>query len=314
MNVLPTEFKKKVIAAILDQRTRFEGSDSAFAKSLGISSSIFNRMKKGETDGLVTFTKWLMLGREFNITLNERKWKTARTEVFNIIEEDVLFCQAHAKSRICVDDCGIGKTYTARYLSKSLKNCFYVDASQCKTKVQFIKALAKVVGTENKGRFADIKENLKYHIKALTSPIIIIDEAGDLEYNAFLELKELWNSTEHCCGWYMMGADGLRAKIERGIENKKVGFREIFSRYSEKFTTITPAEKNERQSFYIKMIMDVLVINGCDQDEAKAIAKRCLNNDNSGHVSGLRRAESLLILNKMIESEKANNNDLKQEA
>jgi hypothetical protein len=304
MNVLPTDFKKKVVAAILDQRARYEGSDSAFAKSLGVSGSIFNRMKKGETDSLVTFAKWLMLGREFDINLNERKWKTARTEVFNIIEEDVLFCQAYSKARICVDDCGIGKTYTARYLSKSLKNCFYVDASQSKTKVQFIKALAKTVGTENKGRFADVKENLKYHIKALTCPVIIIDEAGDLEYNAFLELKELWNSTEHACGWYMMGADGLRAKIERGIENKKVGFREIFSRYSEKYTTITPAEKNERQNFYIKMIMDVLMINGCEQDDAKAIAKRCLNNDNSGHVSGLRRAESLLILNKMTEDDK----------
>jgi hypothetical protein len=297
MNVLPTDFKKKVVNAILEHRTRFEGSDSAYAKSLGVNGSIYNRMKKGETDGLVPFAKWLMLGREFDITLNERKWKTARTEVFNIIEEDVLFCQAHAKARICVDDCGIGKTYTARYLSKSLKNCFYVDGSQCKTKVQFIKALAKVVGTENKGRFYDIKENLKYHIKALSNPVIIIDEAGDLEYNAFLELKELWNATEHACGWYMMGADGLRNKIERGIENKKVGFREIFSRYSEKYTTITPAERNERQSFYIKMIKDVLMINGADENSATTIAKRCLANDASGHVSGLRRAESLLILN-----------------
>lgn len=301
MNVLTTDYKKKVLAAIECQRANFEGSDSQFAKSLGISGSIYNRMKKGETDGLLTAVKWIMLGREFGVELNERKWKTARTEVFNIIEEDVLFCQQYAKARICVDDCGIGKTYTARYLSKTMKNCFYVDASQAKTKNQFIRLLAKTVGADSKGHYQAVKEYLKYQIKSLSYPIIIIDEAGDLEYNAFLELKELWNATEHACGWYMMGADGLRAKIERGIENKKVGFRELFSRYSEKFTTITPREKTERQNFYIRMIVEVLKKNDCDPDEAKEIAKRCLNNDIRGEVSGLRRAESILKLNSMNE-------------
>jgi hypothetical protein len=301
MNVLTTDYKKKVLAAIDRQRANFEGNDSQFAKSLGLPASTYNRMKKGETDGLLTAVKWIMLGREFGVEINERKWKTARTEVFNIIEEDVLFCQAYAKARICVDDCGIGKTYTARYLSKTLKNCFYVDASQAKTKSQFIRAIAKTVGADSKGRYQDVKEYLKYQIKSLSCPVIIIDEAGDLEYNAFLELKELWNATEHACGWYMMGADGLRAKIERGIENKKVGFREIFSRYSEKFTTITPREKTERQNFYIRMIMDVLKINGVEPEEAKEIAKRCLNNDIRGEVSGLRRAESILKLNTMAE-------------
>lgn len=296
MNVLTTDYKKKVLGEIERQRTRYEGSDAAFAKSLGLSSSVYNRMKKGETDGIITMPKWLMLGREFGIELNERKWKTARTEVFNMIEEDVLFCQAHAKARICVDDCGIGKTYTAKYLSKTLKNCFYVDASQCKTKTAFIRAMAKTVGTESKGRYFDVKECLKYQIKSLSTPIIIIDEAGDLEYEAFLELKELWNSTEHACGWYMMGADGLRAKIERGIENKKVGYREIFSRYSEKYTTITPTERTERRNFYLTMIAMVLEINGCSKAKSIEIARRCLANDAAGHTSGLRRAESLLIL------------------
>lgn len=302
MNVLTTDFKKKVLAAIERQRLNYEGPDSSFAKSLGVSGSIYNRMKKGETDGILTMPKWLMLGREFGIELNERKWKAAQTKVFLVIEEDVTFCKAHSKSLICVDDCGIGKTFTAKHLSKTLKNCFYVDASQCKTKMAFIKAIAKAVGSESKGHYIDIKECLKYQIKSMTAPVIIIDEAGDLEYSAFLELKELWNSTEHCCGWYLMGADGLRAKIERGIENRKVGFREIFSRFSDKFTTITPREKRERQNFYISEIVTVLEQNGCTREDAIKIAQRCLTNDNSGQTSGLRRAESLMILTQETES------------
>ncbi len=44
------------------------------------------------------------------------------------------------------------------------------------------------------------------------TPLVVLDEAGDLQYEAFLELKALWNATEMCCGWYMMGADGLRRR------------------------------------------------------------------------------------------------------
>lgn len=296
MLVLTKEFKDKVIKAVLDHRSLFDGSDLSYSKSLGIAPSVYNRMKMGIRDGMLSLPKWLMLGQQFGITLNERVWKTARTEVFSIIEEDILFCKRYAKARIMVDDCGIGKTYTAKYLSKSLKNCFYVDASQCRTKQQFVRTIAKTIGTEHEGRFADIKEYVKFFIRSLDEPIIIVDEAGDLEDPAFLILKELWNATEHACGWYMMGADGLREKIERGITSKKVGYREIFSRYSDKFTTVVPQERTEKQAFYIQMIMSVLTINGCNADQAKSIAKRCLINDNSSHLTGLRRAESLLIL------------------
>lgn len=130
----------------------------------------------------------------------------------------------------------------------------------------------------------------------LPQPVVIIDEAGDLEYEAFLELKELWNATEGACGWYMMGAEGLRAKIQRGIEHKRVGFAEIFSRYSERYTTIVPTDRQERYQFYRKLIADVLSVNMNDTKELNNIVRRCLTTDGST-VGGLRRAESLLILN-----------------
>jgi len=294
---LTNDFKAKVIHAIMDQRERYDGSDAQFAKSLGISKSIFSRLKKGETMGIMRSTQWLMLGRDFDITLENRRWHVARTEVFNIIEEDILFCKAHAKARICVDDCGIGKTFTAKYLARQLRNCFYVDASQAKTKQQFIRLIARTMGAESRVTYFEVKESLKFHIKTLTDPIIIIDEAGDLEYQAFLELKELWNATEHSCGWYLMGADGLRAKIDRGISNKRVGFAEIFSRYSEKYTTIVPKEKSQRNLFYRRLITDTLKANNCPAEEINQIVKRCQVNDADGFIGGLRRAEALLILN-----------------
>lgn len=293
---LSSEFKNKVIDALLDVRKNYDGSDNAFSKQWSINAGVYSRLKSGEREGLLKDTQWLNLGREFGITLNERKWNMARTDVFNIIEEDVLFCQQYAKSKMCVDDCGIGKSYSAKYLSRTLKNCFYVDASQAKTKQLFVRLIAKTVGVDDKGKYAEVKANIKYYLKMLPMPIVIIDEAGDLEYTAFLELKELWNATEGCCGWYMMGADGLRSKIERGIISKKVGYKEMFSRYSEKYTAMVPRDRQEMLGFYRKLITEVLSINIKNKSLLPIIVKRCLTTDESGNIGGLRRAESLLIL------------------
>ena len=293
---LTTEFKKNVVQALLQQRNNYDGSDAAFSKTVSMSNAVFSQLKSGKLDGLLRDVQWLTLGREFGVSVNERKWNTARTQVFIAIEEDILFCQHYAKAMICVDDCGIGKTYTAKYLSRTLKNCFYVDASQAKTKQQFIRSIARIVGVDDKVKYVDVKANIKYYIKMLPQPIIIIDEAGDLDYTAFLELKELWNATDGYCGWYMMGADGLRAKIERGINNKKVGYPEIFSRFSEKYTTIVPHDRQEKLGFYNQLITDVLSVNMKNKANLNKIVKRCLTTDETGYIGGLRRAESLLIL------------------
>lgn len=294
---LTTEFKEKVLTALLEQRKNFGGTDGMFAKQWGINGTVFSRLKDGYKDGLLRDQQWLTIGRELGVNPNERKWNMARTDVFNIIEEDVLFCKSFSKSRICVDDCGIGKTYSARYLARTLKNCFYVDASQGKTKRTFIKLVAKSIGVDINDKYQNIKDNVKYYLRTLHEPIVIIDEAGDLEYGAFMDLKELWNGTENACAWYLMGADGLRRKIERGINGKKVGYREMFSRLSERFTYAVPTGRDDRLAFYKKLITDVLKANMKDATHLNEIVKRCITMDSGNDIGGLRRAESLLILN-----------------
>ena len=293
---LQIQFKEKVMAALLEARKNFDGSDTAFAKQFQIHNSVYSRLKSGFTEGLLKDAQWLNIGRVLGVTLNDKKWNVARTEVFNIIEEEVTFCKEFSKARIFVDDCGIGKTFSAKYLSRNLKNCFYIDASQAKSKHQFVRLLARTLGVDEKGKYIEVLANIKYYLHVLPSPIIIIDEAGDLDYNAFLEIKELWNATENVCGWYMMGAEGFRAKIERGINNKKVGFREIFSRFSEKFSSAVPVEKMSRIDFYKKLIMDVLSVNTENKSLIPGIVNKCLVQQD-GNIGGLRRAESLLILN-----------------
>jgi len=288
-------FKDKVVTELLTLRENFGGSDAAFARSIDVNPAVFNRIKNGEREKLLPNTTWLRLGRELGISTNTRKWNAVETDVFLQIREEIMFCKQFSKSRIFVDNCGIGKTFTAKYLAKTLKNCFYLDCTQCKKKVEFIKALARVVGVEVKGNFVEIKENTKYYLSMLENPVIIIDEAGALCKEALGLVQEYWNATEGLVGWYMMGANALRSKISTGVSNDRDYYAELFSRFSENFSSIVPAEKNEKYAFYEKLIRDVLSANINDKGMLNELVKKSLININ-GTISGLRRAESLLLL------------------
>lgn len=288
-------FKDKVVATLMIQRENFGGSDEAFARSMNIDKSVFSRLKKGEREKLLANGMWLRLGRELGVVVNARQWNVVETDVFLQISEEIMFCKEFSRSMVFVDNCGIGKTFTAEYLAKTQKNCFYIDCTQCTTKVEFIKALARIVGVEQKGKVRDIKEDTKYYLSMLEKPVIIIDEAGALEKSALGLVQEYWNATRGVCGWYMMGANALRNKISTGVSKDKDYFAELFSRFSENFSSIVPKEKSERYAFYEKLITDVLSANITDKSQLNNLVKRSLV-DINGTISGLRRAESLLLL------------------
>lgn len=293
---LTTEYKHKVVAALKEQRELFGGSAENFARRFNINGSVFSRLLKGEIDGLLSDAKWLNIGRVLNVSLKQDTWKIVKTDVFNAIESDLINCQEHGISLMFVDECEIGKTVAAKYLSQKMKNVFYVDCSQSKRKTQFIKAIASTLGIETTGRIAEIKANIKYYLSLMEKPVVIFDEAGDLDYAAFLEVKEFWNAAEYNCGFYLIGADGLEAKIKRGIGNKKVGYREIFSRFGSKYMSIVPTEKTAKQAFYIKLITDVVSANTNDKSKVQQIVKKCLTSDLDGHIAGLRRAKTIQLL------------------
>lgn len=222
----------------------------------------------------------------------------ARTDVFNMIEEDVLFCKEFSKSMMFVDECAIGKTYSARYLSRTLKNCFYIDATQCRQERSMIRAIAKAVGGELDGTLEEIKESAKYILNILPHPIVIIDEAGALSYSSLLLLHEFWNGTQDCCGWYLMGSDGLRTKLQKGKgTSKKQSYKELFSRFSSKYNHIVPDAPDDRAVFFRTLIETVLSVNIKDKRKINKIVNMCLATDSQEAETGLRRAETLLILN-----------------
>ena len=248
--MITTQLKEKVLSEMKLAREQFEGSDAKFAISLGISNAIYSRIKNGEVERVLSEAMWISLARKFNVSLkNEVPWKTANTPVFQYITDQLLKCKEDSVSTMICDAADIGKTYAAKIFVKSNKNAVYVDCSQTKTKQKLIRFIAKQFGVGHTGKYSDVYEDLVFYLRSIVNPIVVLDEAGDLDYTAFLELKALWNATERACGWMMMGADGLKEKIRRAIDCKKVGYTEIFSRYGKRYQRVTPEGREEYEKF-----------------------------------------------------------------
>lgn len=271
---ITNEIKQRILEAIKANRENYS-SDNKHAVALGISPSVYNVLKKGKTDKQISDTNWICIARRLNVSLtNEIQWQAAQTPTFTYITEQLTMCQESGISAVLCDLANIGKTFTARIYVKNHKNAIYVDCSQVKSKQRLIRFIAKEFGVNYNGRYCDVYDDLCFYLKTLEHPLIILDEAGDLQYEAFLELKALWNATERCCAWYMMGADGLKEKMNRSIQCKKVGYTEMFSRYGDRYSKVTPDSGEEREAFLQAQAAMVVKLNAPAGTEVMKVVKQ----------------------------------------
>lgn len=272
--MITTEIKNRILEAIKANRANYP-SDAKHAASLGITTSVYSAVKNGQTDRVLSDANWISIARKLGVSLRgEIEWKVAKTPTYQFITAQLEACQSGAISAIMCDLPNIGKTFTARHYVKTHPNAVYIDCSQVKTKLKLVRKIAAEFGVDGKGRYADVYEDLVFYLRSIDSPLVILDEAGDLQYEAFLELKALWNATERCCAWYMMGADGLKEKINRSIECKKVGYTEMLSRYGDRYSKVTPDDSKERARFLIEQARIVARLNAPEGTDAAEIARK----------------------------------------
>lgn len=270
--IITDEIKGQVREALKSRRENFTGSDAKYAVSLGMNNAQYSRIKNGDIDRVLADANWLRLARMLDIQQGGLKeWKTVQTPFFIHVTTQLEHCQKHSISRMLCDLAGIGKSYAAKHYAKTHKDVVYVDCSQVKSKQKFIRYIAGEFGVGNTGKYADVYADLIYYLRALPNPLIITDEVGDLEYPAFLELKALWNATEHFCGWYAMGADGLKHKIELGINHAKVGYTEIFSRFGGCFQRQSPEDEKEAYKYKSTHAAMIIKANAPDANVLKLI-------------------------------------------
>ena len=290
--MITTELKKQIIAGMAQARENFTGSDAKFAVSLGINGTQYSRVKGGQTEKILSDAVWITIARKLGVNLTSvPDWKAANTPVFQFITAQLTACQRGSLSSLLCDLSDIGKTFTAVHYAKSNKNVVYVDCSQVKTKQRLIRYIAKAFGVGGTGKYSEVYEDLVFYLKTLPTPLIILDEAGDLQHDAFLEVKALWNATDMVCGYYMMGADGLQNKMRRSIDNHKVGYTELFSRFGKQYGKVVPVG-DSRKAFMNDTAAMIIKANAQEGTDINKVLRRTMGADD---MPSLRRIYKELV-------------------
>jgi len=278
--MITEELKKRIVASLAESRQLFDGSDAKFAISLGINNAQYSRIKNGDTTKVLADAVWISLARRQGISVNNAPaWKIANTPVFQFITAQLEICQNDGISSLLCDLSDIGKTVAAVHFAKTHKNAVYCDCSQVKSKQKMIRYIAKEFGVGNSGKYADVYEDLVFYLKTLPNPLIILDEAGDLQYDAFLEIKALWNATEHTCGYYMLGAESLQEKMRRAIDHKKVGYTELFSRFGKKYGKVIPIGKEESEKLLNQTAAQIIKANAAEGTDVNKLLRQTMGED-----------------------------------
>jgi hypothetical protein len=260
---------KKMVAAF--KASGFP-SRAKYAVSIGINSSDFSVIENGkwkQNERLVGVQKWMRIAREVGYEFSARQgWTTADTMTRRAIRRQLEMCVQDGLCAIYCDEAGWGKTHAAREFCTATPNAFYINGGSHPRKTAFIRALATAVGINpDKSKLEDTLMDTITYLKAIPRPVLVIDEAGDLDATTYLLLKRIYNELEFQCGMYMIGARGLRKHIDSAIRRRTNGFEEVFSRFGNRYTTMLPEGNKERKEFMRSEALLVAQTNGLKDNE-----------------------------------------------
>jgi len=261
-SIVTDEFKAKVIRCMLERKKQY-GSNAKHAVVLGINASQYSRIANGDHNQVISDQKWISIARILEVPfIDDEDWVIAKTDAFNAFYEHLEDCHAECKSEIICDLADVGKTEAAKAYARKHGSAVRIDCSQYKSKQLMVRAIARAFGVDYSGTYKDVYSDLTFYLRVAPKPMVILDEAGDLQYDAFLELKALWNASEGNCAWVMMGADGLEEKFKKKLASKKVGYAENFRRYGSEYIRVSPKAGLELEEFKKRQMAQVALVNG----------------------------------------------------
>lgn len=270
---LSTQHKEGIARKLLSAyRASGFQSRSKYATSIGITGSDFSNIDNAKwksNDKLLSTQKWIRIARTVGYEFTPRQaWLTAETMTYRAIRRQLEMCAKDGLSAIFCDEAGLGKTHAAKEFCANTPNAFYINGGSHPRKVAFIRALAQAVGINpDKSKVEDVLLDTIAYLSSLANPVIVIDEAGDLHNNTYLLLKRIYNELEFRCGMYLVGARGLKKRIDSAIRNRTNGFEEVFSRFGSRFTTVLPEAAKERKEFLRAEALMIAEANGLTDTE-----------------------------------------------
>jgi len=281
MKISP-EQKQQIQTCIVDDLRRRRAIDSSYsqtqhAKYLDVNISQYSRVVKGEVDRVLSDIEWIRVGRRLYVDISGVGWKIVDTYVFKYIHGQLEAAQQSKLSIMNMDIVGIGKTTTALQYAQTHPNVIYIKGRIGISRKEFIKLFAQQMGLSSYDKTEQVRARVEMHLVGMKNPLIIIDDAGYLSDQCWMEIKGLYDAVEFECGWYVIGDTSLGKKIKKLVANDALGWAALFSRFTDKFQSISNSLDGEAEVMMVRRndAYEILKANmpHLTGDEQKAMLK-----------------------------------------
>lgn len=229
-----TRNEKQLIADALRSYCERYPSQNKAANSLkDVSAATVSQMLNNKWD-LINEAMWRKVSAQ--VCAKDAGKKIVRTSVYNELYSLLYDAQSDNGVSAIIGTAGSGKSETSKSYIAENKNAFRVACSEYWNRKTFMIELLESMGCDPSGYTVhEMMREVSRVLKSLENPIIILDEADKLNDQVLYFFITLYNMLEGHCAIILLATDYLKKRILRGVQLKKKGYNEIFSRIGRRF-------------------------------------------------------------------------------
>lgn len=224
-----TTHDKEAIRQALSRYVSQHASQRAAAGTLkDISEATVVQITKGNWEQ-ISAAMWRTVGKQ--VGWQQRKQELVATKVYGAIYHYLATAQEHGESMFIIGHEGLGKTETSKEYTRTKPNAYYLECASYWNKKYFLLELLRAMGRDGSGMnvFELMDEALRY-LRQQDRPLIILDEVDKLRDEVLQFFITLYNKLHGICGVVWLSTDAIIKRLKRGMDSKKSGFAEIYSR------------------------------------------------------------------------------------
>jgi len=279
--------EKEAIAAKLRAYVESKESQNAAAKSLrGVSAATVSQMLNGKWE-LIADDMWRTVANQ--IGYDPRRWSVVQTEGYARMTQVLTDAQQHSLVMAVVGDAGCGKSQAIKTYAEQNRGVIALSCSEYWNRKEFLGELLQSLGVEPGGTtVADMVREAIRQLKRREGVLIVMDEADKLSDQVLHFFITIYNKLEDTVGIVLCATQYLKKRIERGANNNRKGYKEIYSRIGRKFIPMPVVNRGDIEA--------VCMANGLE--DRREIERIIEDSDND-----LRRVKRLVCALKLKSGE-----------
>jgi DNA transposition AAA+ family ATPase len=272
------EMKLQIIAASIEYAKQKGLSNNQVAQLSGINAGYISSMFRNQLSTTVDAKqaeisdKWFYKLAEFaQLPIKKAYWSTVNTYQFSEIIPSLETAKKTSKVSVLIAKTGSGKTYaTEKFKAIHPLHTYKVTVSSVHKLPDILKELVEQLGIpytqSNASRLRAIIEKLKELKRSGYQPIIILDEAENLELPVLKMLKGLYDGVINYSALVLIGTQQLIDKLDKLRRKDISGVPQFYRRIKAGIKHVNSS--NNFHPFFEKYVEDKelrkLLANICD--------------------------------------------------